>query len=309
MIAPLPRPAAQRFRRVVVAFDGACDEDLAAVEAGAGFAARLHAELLGLFIEDIDLARLAEHPGVFTLGAFSAGRRPGASGHLGAVLRAQLVRTRQALDRAAQHRCVRASFEVRRGRVIAEILTAVAPADLVIIGWRGRPDSVMASGTPAAVVVAAMCEAATPYILLPRPAAVPAGPIIVGFDGGACASGAVAAAAELAGGEGRVEVALLAGADRSAEDLHHAAARILRDLGLGATLIAMPREGLDILLALARARGAGLLVVPAPLLDAESAKRIVEHAPCSVLLVREGQAEGGDGGTGRGGTIVRNVDA
>lgn len=295
MIPTPPRPAAGRFRRVVVAFDGASDEDLAAVEAAAAFAARLRAELFGLFIEDIDLARLAEHPGITTMGALSAGTRQLGAGLLKTALKAQLARTRQAVERAAARQRIHSTFEIRRGRMIPEIQSAAAPADLVIIGWRGRrAASIMAPGTPSAAVLTALCEGAARFVLVARRAAAPAGPVLVVYDGSAAAANGLAAAAEIGGGgsDGAIEVAVLAARIEDAESQRQAVGELLAQTGSGGTIFQVARAGLDELLAIARTRHAGLLVVPTGLLDAQGVRRIVERAPCSLLLVREANAGG-----------------
>jgi nucleotide-binding universal stress UspA family protein len=287
MIPPQSRPSSGRFRRVVVAFDGATDEDLAAVEAAATFAARLRADLLGLFIEDIDLARLADLPGITTFGALSAGRCRLGAEHLKTALRAHLARTRQAIERAAERQRVRSTFVVRRGRLIAEILNAAAPADLVIIGWRGGPaTSVMAPGTPASTVLAALAEATARFVLVPRPARAPGGPVLVAYDGSLAARDGLAAAGDLAASDVSIEIALLARRTEDAEAWRREAGEVLAETGSTATVVQVPKGGPDELLAIARARRASLLVVPAGMLDEQAARRVVERTPCSLLLVR-----------------------
>lgn len=288
MIPPRTGAPGGRFRRVVVAVDGAADGDLAAVEAAAAFAARLRADLLGLFIEDIDLATLAEHPELTTICARSAGRQRLGAEHLKTALKAQLARARQAMERAAERQRIRSTFEVRRGRLIAEILSTAAPADLVIIGWRGGPaTSVMAPGTPASAVLAALSEASVRFVLVPRPAMRPGGPVLVAYDGSAVAHEGLAAAAEIGGGEGGIEVVLLARRVEDLEARQREAGQVLAEAGIGGGSFIYVRDGgPGDLLRIAEARRAALLVVPVGLLDADSARRIVERAPCSLLLAR-----------------------
>lgn len=283
-----PGGLGRRFRRVVVAFDGAADEDLAAVEAAAAFAARLRADLLGLFIEDVDLARLAEHPQITTICARAAGSPRLGAEHLKTALKSQLARTRQAMERAAERQRVRSTFEVRRGRLIAEILSTAAPADLVIIGWRGGPAaSVMAPGTPAAQVLAALSKANARFVLVPRRPPRPGGPVLAAFDGSAAARDGLAAAAEIGGDEGGIEVVLLARRLEDAESGQREAGEVLAEAGAGsASFIHIRDTGPGDLLRIAEARRASLIVVPVGLLDAASARHVVERAPCSLLLVR-----------------------
>ena len=286
MMPPGTRPA-PRFRRVVVAFDGAADEDVVAVEAAAAFAARLRADLLGLFIEDIDLARLAEHPGLATICARPAGGPRLGAEHLKTALKAQLARTRQAMEQAAERQRIRADFEVRRGRLISEILNTAAPADLVIIGWRGGPaTSVVAPGTSATAVLAALSEASVRFVLVPRAAAGPGGPVLVAYDGSAAARDGLSAAAEIGGAEAGIEVVLLAHRLDAVEARQRDARQLLSEAGVGRGTFIHLRDGGGDLLRIARTRRAALTVVPVGLLDAAGAKQIIERAPCSLLLVR-----------------------
>ena len=288
MRPPGTRPPAPRFRRVLVAFDGAADEDVAAVETAAAFAARLRADLLGLFIEDIDLARLAEHPGLATICARQAGGPRLGAEHLKTALKAQLARTRQAMERAAERQRIRADFEVRRGRLIAEILSAAAPADLVIIGWRGGPaTSVVAPGTSATAVLAALSEASVRFVLVPRPAAGPGGPVLVAYDGSAAGRDGLSAAVEIGGAEAGIEVVLLAHRLDEVEARQREARQVLSEAGMSrGSFIHLRDGGGGDLLRIARTRRAALMVVPVGLLDAAGAKQIIERAPCSLLLVR-----------------------
>ncbi|MCU0894481.1 MAG: hypothetical protein MUD06_09185 [Rhodospirillales bacterium] len=292
MMPPRARTPEPRFRRVVVAFDGAADEDVTAVEAAAAFAARLRADLLGLFIEDVDLARLAEHPGMTTICARSAGGPRLGAEHLRTALKAQLTRTRQAMERAAERQRVRASFEVRRGRLIAEILNTAAPADLVIIGWRGGPaTSVMAPGMSATAVLAALSEASVRFVLVPRTAIRPGGPVLVVYDGSAAARDGLAAAAEIGGTEAGVkpgiEIVLLARRLDEVEARQREARQALAEAGVGrGAFIQLLEGGSGDLLRIAQSRRAALMVVPVRLLDAAGAKQLIGRAPCSLLLVR-----------------------
>jgi nucleotide-binding universal stress UspA family protein len=126
------------IRRILVALDCAT-ECFAALEAAMELAERVHAEVEGLFIEDINLMRLAELPFARELSlATGAAQRI----DLGAVERefhalAETVR-RRFEERAAPHK-LQWSFRVVRGLIEAELAAAAGEADLVILGGRMRP--------------------------------------------------------------------------------------------------------------------------------------------------------------------------
>ena len=73
--------AAPAIRRILVALD-ASTHSLAALETAAGLAARLEAELVGLFVEDINLLRAAELPFARETSFYSSSLRPLERGEL-----------------------------------------------------------------------------------------------------------------------------------------------------------------------------------------------------------------------------------
>lgn len=125
--------AVQRIRRIAVAVDSSAPS-LAATREMAQLAARLRAELAGLFVEDINLLHLSGLPFVREVGTFSAARRTLAGETLPRMLRGQATRAEQALAQRAQAFGVPWTFQVSRGEVAPELLAAAAEADLLALG-------------------------------------------------------------------------------------------------------------------------------------------------------------------------------
>jgi hypothetical protein len=125
-----------RIRRIVAGFDaGGCR--LETLRAIAALAAETQAELLGVFIEDIDLLQLARLPFAAEIGYPSAMARGLDLDTLERALRARAESLRGALASAAS----RSTFRVERGRP-ADILAAAlaeghAPA--LLIPPRAKP--------------------------------------------------------------------------------------------------------------------------------------------------------------------------
>jgi nucleotide-binding universal stress UspA family protein len=141
------------IHRILVALD-ASTESLGALEAAALIAVRLRAELVGLFVEDINLLRLAGLPFAREIGLPSARARELHTGDVEQRLRAQAERSQQALARTAGALQLRWSFRVARGQVIAELLAAAGDADFIALGSAGHlgAPGVRLGGTARAVL-------------------------------------------------------------------------------------------------------------------------------------------------------------
>src|SRR2546425_755825 len=122
-----------RVRRILVALDSSA-HSLAALEASVDMAARMEAELTGLFVEDIELLRMADAPFARELLYPSATEAPLNRATMERKLRAQSEQARKALAAAADRAQVQWTFRTVRGQVISEVLAAAGEADLLAIG-------------------------------------------------------------------------------------------------------------------------------------------------------------------------------
>src|SRR5574341_70137 len=123
--------------RILLALDASA-RGLAAMRAAAELAAGLRAELDALFVEDIDLLRLAALPFAREVGFWSASGRTLGFDELERTLRAQAARTQRLLDEAAKRLHLQWRFNVARGRVLPEVMAKVPDVDLVVLGKAGR---------------------------------------------------------------------------------------------------------------------------------------------------------------------------
>ena len=130
------RPAGTT-RRIVVALDtGSLSR--AAVEAAAGLAAGLSAEVAAMFVEDIQLLRLAGLPFAQELGGASAILRPLRSRDMERALAAQSRQLRRTLEETARRLPFSWTLEIVRGDLL-EIALGQAAADLLVLGRTRRP--------------------------------------------------------------------------------------------------------------------------------------------------------------------------
>jgi nucleotide-binding universal stress UspA family protein len=121
--------------RIWVALDQS-PRSAAALDAAAGLAAELDAELAGLFVEDINLQRLIGLPFAREFSLLSGGARPLTLGEMERAWRRDAEALQQLLSDAAARQRLRWSFRVARGRLAAEVDTLAQALDLVVLGQR-----------------------------------------------------------------------------------------------------------------------------------------------------------------------------
>lgn len=274
-----------RIRRILVALD-ASRQSLAALEAATRLASELEAELLGMFVEDVNLLRLAGLPFAREIGHATAQARRLADADMQRALRAQAARAEQALAGAARARNLRWSFRVARGQVASEILHAAQESDLLALGVTYI--SVSAGARFGTTLRAVLAQAPRPLLLLPAGARL-GPPYVLVYDGSEAAQRALAMAASLVARSTppRLTVLLVAPADRTAQLREEARARLE---GRGLEVAFRDVAGTDAV-ALARALRAcapGAVVLPAgqSLLADPGGERLLESLRCAALVVR-----------------------
>ena len=125
---------AQATRRIVVALDAsACGR--AALAAATQWAAETQAELQGLFVEDVDLLRLANLPFASEVPLPYAVPRQLEATSIQCAFRVHAERVRRALAEAAGRLRLRWSFQVLQGDVVRTSRALAEQAELLILGW------------------------------------------------------------------------------------------------------------------------------------------------------------------------------
>lgn len=199
-----------KIRRILVALD-ASPHSMAALAAAVELAARLEAELLGLFVEDVELLRLADSPYARELLYPLATEAPLNRASMESKLRAQSEQARQALAAAAKHSQVRWSFRTVRGDVASEVLAAATEADLLAMGKLGWSFGTQFRMGSTALQIAA---GTTPVLLLSEHGMPPDVQPVVYYDASPAAKRGLLAAAELAKRGTKTLTLLLAAADQ-----------------------------------------------------------------------------------------------
>ena len=275
------------LRRILVALD-ASTHSLAAVEAAADIAAAMQAAMDGLFVEDINLIRLASLPfareirHTTTVAALDLEQMERA-------LKAQAAEARKALEAAAKRARVQWSFRVARGRVAHEVLAAAATADLLTLGKLGRSRHPQArlgstalrvlSGAPIALLLVEKWQARARGLR----------PVLVVYDGSEGATRALKAAASLAEAGGvSLTAVLLADNHDAIHDLKKAAAHSLEGRSIEVRWEALASTEGHSLLRVIQSDDAAFLVfsLSSPRLPEATIAKLLDHIRNPVLLIR-----------------------
>jgi nucleotide-binding universal stress UspA family protein len=272
------------IRRILVALD-ASPHSQAALDAAAQLAARFRAELQGLFVEDVNLLKLADWPLAREVGLHTATRRRLDVQDLQRQLRAQARRVQERLTAIAERDRLQFSFRVARGRISSELLAASSDVDLVILGksgWSlhrrrrlGSTARAIISGAPA-------------LTLLLKEGTCLGLPVMAVYDGSHLAQKALSAAAVLARSqEGAVTVVVVDG-ESEAERLKDQAAAQLRIHDVKGRYRLLTRSGAPKLAQLVRTEDCGTLVLPAKvaLLKDEALLALLDEIDVPTLFVR-----------------------
>lgn len=182
------------IRRILVALDTS-PHSLAALDAAVKLAAKMNAELLGLFVEDVALLRLADVPCAREVLYFSTAEVPLSRASMESSLRIQADQAREALAAAAQRAQVEWSFRTVRGDVSSEVLAAASDVDLLAMGRGGWSlDRMFRMGSTALELSAS----SIPVLLLPESGLPAKASLVVYYDGSQAAKRGLLAALQLA---------------------------------------------------------------------------------------------------------------
>lgn len=133
--------------RVLILLDGS-RLSLAALEAAADIAHARKAEVLGVFVEEVNLLRSAGYGFTREVGRNSGVARPMDFAAIEARMRSLAEQAKRSLERAMAQRGLAQALTLCRGRVADEVLNLARPGDLLVlgrVGWSGSPGSRLGS--------------------------------------------------------------------------------------------------------------------------------------------------------------------
>lgn len=260
------------IRRVLVALDSRV-RSFSALLAAADLAARTEAELVALFVEDVDLAHLAGLPFVREIDRCSGQPREIDRARMARATTARVEQVRAALEATNRRQSVHWSLNVVQGRYLSEALSASAEMDVLFLSrtWQGH---FVGSLRMRAEITGDPITGSA------------ARPVYVLYDGSAEAVRALALAAALADPQAQVTVLVPRVAERRVASLQEEAARALAEGGSTARYeIIASNQGGAVLDAVC-AGGAGLLVLHrrAPLLQNNACNAALEEFSCALVV-------------------------
>jgi nucleotide-binding universal stress UspA family protein len=274
------------IRRIMVAMDASASS-LSALHNAVDLASRLGAELVGLYVEDINLLRLAELPIAQEINAFSQTLRRLDALELERQFKDEAARVHRAVMRACEERGVPCRLQVFRGLVAAELLAAAGRADLMVVGKIGR--SYFGTKRIGSITRLLVSRRTGLTLVLQSGALLTTLPVIVLFDGSEQASKSLAVAAHLTRApQGRLVVFLVAEDGREADRLEMQVRHYLQPYELETLFRRLVRDELPRIANRIRTAGEGPVVIPcsAQAEDGEQLCSLIGEISNPVLLVR-----------------------
>jgi len=271
--------------RVVVALDPSA-HSLAALEAAVRMASRLDAELLGLFVEDVNVRRLADLSFVQEVGFYTASCRRVETHRLSRQLRVQAGIVRRRFRISTQALGTRCTFREIRGEVVTEVLGAAADADVVILGKGAWSPFETKRLAPAVRDVLGESPASA---LVLRAGTRVEPPMRVVYDGTPLADRALRIGAELARDEnGHLMVFVLSDDPQVASGLEEQARHTLAETELALSFQRLTEASVSRLAHLVAHEERGTLVLPAgaAALKDETVLDFLDETSAPVLLIR-----------------------
>lgn len=270
------------IRRILIALD-ASPASQAALDLAAELAIRYQAELIGVFVEDINLLRSADIPFTEEVGTYSATSRQIDSSHIERELKAHARRVEQLLSSIARKANLRWSFRSSRGVIPSELMAAASDSDLIILGKTGWSGRNQIGSTAREVAVESPIQS---LILMHK--VRPGTPVMVLYDGSAASRNALVAARRIIHPDSTLTVLINAEGREAAQKMEKEVRETLESDDLSVNFRWVADIHGDRISQLAMISNCDVVVMPAQSdqFDPKTLVEMLDKADCAVLLVR-----------------------
>jgi nucleotide-binding universal stress UspA family protein len=271
----------KQIERILVAVD-ASPQSLVALKVAANLASRLDAELIGIFVEDINLLHLARFPFARQISISTGNIRQLDSSIVERELRSQARWALHNLALLAEKFKIRWSFRVARGIIPTQLLAAALEADLTIIGKTGWSGRRWLGSTARKLVVQTSCTS----LIIQKSFQIGV-PVVILFDGSPASHKALGSIDSITSSETHLVVVILALEADEAGNLRREAYTYFADLEIQPHYRWFKKISSSDLIQLIKSEGCGILVIPTGS-ERIPHKIIVDtlnQSECAVLLV------------------------
>ncbi|NTV02818.1 MAG: universal stress protein [Chlorobiaceae bacterium] len=272
------------IRSIAVAID-CSPHSRASLEAAAEMAGRLQAELVGIFVEDINLLRIAGIPFAEEIRSYSSTTGKLDEGQLERLLRLQAREAQDLLQRTADTKTLRHTFRVLRGIVPEEVMAAASQADILVLGRSGRsPSCRKGLGSTAR---SALYEGDRTVLLMRPGFTATKGPLLVLYDGSGGSKRALQTALDIAGPESTIHLIVLDHDPEEVERCREDAQSLIGPAGIAAEYHHLPISAGKQLARYIKMIDTGLLVLSDRMgLPGQELRELVDDIDYPVLVVR-----------------------
>jgi nucleotide-binding universal stress UspA family protein len=277
-----PEKSINEIRRILIALD-ASPASQAALELAADLAVRYQAELIGIYVEDINLLRTAEIPFTKEVGFFSASSRLINTSYIERELKAQARRVEQLLSSIAKRANLSWSFRHTRGAIPSELMSAAADTDLIILGKTGWSGGNQIGSTAKEIAARAPIQS---LILLHK--VRPGTPVMVLYDGSTASQNALIAARRITSPKSKLTILILAETKAEAEQFQSDVQARFKEYEINLDFRWVTSIQGDRISQLALISDCDIVVLPTKSrrFETENLITMLNNADCAVLLVR-----------------------
>ena len=270
------------IRRILIALD-ASPASQAALELAADLAVRHKAELVGIYVEDINLLRSAEISFTQEVGEFSAIPRRVDSRQVESEMKAHASRIEAMLSSIAGKANLQWTFRRVRGLIPGELMSAAEDTDLIILGKKGWSEGKQIGST--AQKLAALSPVQS--IILEHKVR-PETPVLVIYDGSPSSQNALKTASRICNPGSTLTILVLAENQAAAQELYDELKNWIEEQAFKIQFRWVnDLEGKRVP-NLALISGCEIVILPAQseYYQPQAIISMVESADCAVLLVR-----------------------